>query len=793
MQDHRSCRINIFFGMTEGTKKKIIRWFWILLLTPILLFAALLGVVWGFSDIPTMEELARPDTKLATQVIAEEGEILTTYHIENRSFVSYDELAPNLVQATVATEDERFYSHSGIDFKSLARVLVKTLLSRDSSQGGGSTITQQLAKTLYPRGEGSGKLRMVWIKLREWITAVKLERNYTKEEIVDMYLNAVFFGANSYGIHSASAYFFNKKPIDLKAEESAVLIGMVNKPTRYNPVINPDKALERRNLVLDRMCSSGYLTRHECDSIQKLPIKLYARTVDRTTGVGPYFRDMLRRTMSAQKPRRRDYQYIEEYQADSLMWEDDPLYGWLNKNFKSDGTPYDLDRDGLRIYTTINYKMQIYAEEAVQEHLSKDLQIAFNKELRYRRNSPYTNGTPQKFINTAMDQARRWSDRYRMMKASGNSESDILKSFSQPTHMRVFTWSKPGYRDTVLTPDDSIRYYKSFLRAAFMAMEPRTGHIRAYVGGPDYRYFKYDNIGQGRRQVGSTVKPFLYTLAMESGMTPCDQVYNTPPVIMIGKDKTWSPTDAHADGSVKTLKWGLSASSNSLSAYLMQQLGPEAVVKQMHKMGVTTHIEPVAALCVGSSDLSVLEMVSAYNIFPSQGVYTYPIFVTRIEDSEGNVLGRYSPRRRESISELASYKMIGMMKGVVDGGTGGRLRYKYGLKGDIAGKTGTTNDNSDGWFIAYTPTITAGAWVGGEDRYVHFTNGALGQGANMALPIWGIWMKKVLADGTLGVSADDRFPEAVNGSYCEGALVLSGHGGDGEGGSIEVLEDYYFE
>ena len=775
--------------MAKDKTGKIIRWIWAIVVLPIVLLALLILIVWAFSDIPSMEELERPESKLATQVIAEEGEILTTYHIENRTFVSYDELAPNLVQATISTEDARFYRHSGIDFKSLARVLVKTLLSRDSSQGGGSTITQQLAKTMYPRGEGRGKLRMVWIKLREWITAVKLERNYTKEEIVDMYLNAVFFGANSYGIHSASAYFFNKKPIDLKAEESAVLVGMVNKPTRYNPVLNPDKALERRNLVLDRMCSSGYLTRHECDSIKQLPIKVYARTADRTTGVGPYFRDMLRRTMNAQKPRRRDYQFVEEFQADSLRWEDDPIYGWLNKNFKSDGSQYDLDRDGLRIYTTINYKMQVYAEQAIQEHLSKDLQLAFNRELRSRRNPPYTNGTPQKFINTAMEQARKWSDRYRMMKASGVPETEIMESFTRPVPMRVFTWTSPGYRDTVLTPDDSIRYYKSFLRAAFMAVEPKTGHIRAYVGGPDYRYFKYDNIGQGRRQVGSTVKPFLYSLAMESGMTPCDQVYNTPPVIMIGKDKTWSPTDLHADGTVKELRWGLAASSNSLSAYLMQQFGADAVVREMHKLGISSHIDAVASLCVGSCDLSVYEMVAAYNTFPSSGVYTYPMYVLRIEDSEGNVLGRYTPRRREAISETAAYKMIYMMKGVVDGGTGGRLRHKYGLKGEIAGKTGTTNDNSDGWFVGYTPTITAGVWVGGEDRYVHFNNGALGQGSNMALPIWGIWMKKVLADGTLGISADDKFPDGVSGSFCGGAIRL----GDAGGTDMEKLEDYYFE
>ena len=769
--------------MTENTRKKIVRWFWILILAPIALILVLLGIVWAFAKIPTLEELENPDSKLATQVIAEEGEILTTYHIENRTFVSYDELPQHLVQATVATEDARFYSHSGIDIPRLFRVLFKTLLSRDTSQGGGSTITQQLAKTLYPRKEHASKLDMIWIKLREWITAVKLERNYTKEEIVDMYLNAVFFGSNSYGIQSASVQFFGKNPIDLKVEESAVLVGMVNKPTRYNPAINPDKALERRNLVLGRMKDKGYLTKSELDSLRNLPIELHARGVDRTTGVGPYFRDMLRRTMSAERPRRKDYPTVEDFRVDSLQWADDPIYGWLNKNLKSDGTPYDLDKDGLRIYTTINYKMQRYAEEAIVEHLGQNLQKAFWKEVRTRKNPPFSNGTDQKVIDIAMDQARRWSDRNRMMKASGHSDAEIAKSFTQKVPMRVFTWEAPGYRDTVMTPDDSIRYYKSFFRAAFMAIEPRTGHVRAYVGGPDYRYFKYDNVRQGKRQVGSTVKPFLYTLAMESGMTPCDKVLNSPQVLVVG-NTTWTPQDPHVSGTMVDLRWGLAQSSNSVAAYLMKQLGPEAMVAMMHKMGVGGRIDPVVSLCVGSADLSVYDMVAAYNTFPSEGEYTYPLFVTRIEDSDGNVLGQFSDRRHEAITRDAAYAMIQMMRGVVDGGTGSRLRFRYGLSGAIAGKTGTTNDNSDGWFIGYTPTITAGVWVGAEDRYVHFTSTALGQGANMALPIWGIWMKKVLADGTLGISSNDAFPEGTNASFCDGS---------GETSAKDDLEDFYFE
>ena len=781
-------RTNFFcLNMTDQNKKKVTKWFWILITAPVVAVIGLLCLVWAFADIPSLEELENPDSKLATQVIAEEGEILTTYHIENRTFVSYDELAPSLVQAAVATEDKRFYKHSGIDLQSLGRVLFKTLLSRDSSQGGGSTITQQLAKTLYPRGERVGKLKMIWIKLKEWITAIKLERNYTKEEIVDMYLNAIFFGSNSYGISSAANQFFGKKPSELLTQESAVLVGMVNKPTRYNPAINPDNALKRRNLVLERMREMKYLTKAECDSLQALPIELHARQGDRTTGVGPYFRDMLRRTLSASQPKRSSYYMIEDYRADSLLWADDPLYGWLNKNSKSDGTPYDLDRDGLRIYTTVNYKMQRYAEEAIAEHLGKDLQKAFDRELKYRKNPPFMADTEKSVIETTMKQARRWSDRTRMMKASGATDAEIEASFNEPVKMRVFTWDKPGYRDTVMTPNDSIRYYKSFFRAAFMAIEPGTGYVKAYVGGPDYRYFKYDNVRQGKRQVGSTVKPFIYTQAMESGMTPCDQVLNSPVVIVINKDgDTWSPQDPHADGTMVDLTWGLAHSSNSVSAYLMKQLGAESMVSMMRKMGITGFIDPVVSLCVGAADLSVYDMVTAYNTFPSGGVYTNPMFVTRIEDSEGNILAQFSTRKHEALSQRATGEMLTMMRAVVDHGTGVRLRLKYGLKGEIAGKTGTTNDNSDGWFIGYTPRITAGIWVGCEDRYVRFANNSLGQGANMALPIWGLWMKKVLKDGTLGISESDVFPEELKGYWCSPAT-------EEQAPEKEDLENYYFE
>ena len=751
--------------MKDTTKKKLIKWFWILFSTPILLVAGLIGLVWAFADIPSFEELEDPDSKLATQVIAEDGEILTTFHIENRSYVSFGELSPNLVNAAVATEDVRFYRHSGIDFRSLARVIFKTILGGNSSQGGGSTLTQQLAKTLYPREDvssripGMSKVKMVWIKLKEWVTAVKLERSYTKDEIMTMYMNQVFFGSNAYGIKAAAQTFFGKSPIDLTVEEAATLVGMVNKPTRYNPALNPDKSLVRRNFVISQMEKAGFITDHQKDSIQQIPIQLSYQIQDHNAGLGPYFRDMLRRTMNAKEPKRSSYAQREDYVVDSLQWADNPFYGWLNKNTKADGSKYNLDRDGLRIYTTINYKMQKYAEETVAEHLGKDLQKSFWRDMRWKKNKPFSDDVDAKTVEMLMKQARRWSDRYRIMKNDGASDAEIWKSFSVPTKMRVFSWNKQGYIDTVMTPDDSIRYYKSHLRAAFMAIEPHTGHIKAYVGGPNYRYFKYDNVRQGKRQVGSTIKPYLYTLAMQEGMSPCDKVVNVPQTFLV-QDTTWTPKSTDKDewiGQTVTLKWGLTKSSNNISAYLMKQYGPHAMADMMRKMGIGCHIDETYSLCVGSADIAVYDMVAAYNTFPSRGVYVTPIFVTRIEDNDGNVLGEFTNPKREAVSDYTAYLMANLMQGVVNSGTGVRLRAKYGLKGEIAGKTGTTNDQSDGWFIGYTPSLTAGVWVGAEDRQVHFESLALGGGSNMALPIWGIFMKKVLADGTLGVYETDRF------------------------------------
>ncbi len=781
--------------MNPERKKTLNKWFWGIILVPIALVLLMIVFVALFAKIPSFEELEDPESNLATLLISEDGKVFSTYHLENRSYVKFEDLPQSIVDAAVATEDARFYKHSGIDFRGLARVGVKTILMGNSSQGGGSTITQQLAKSLYPRQDMSSKIpgvkyiKMINTKFKEWITAVKLERNYTKEEIVTMYLNTIFFGSNAYGIRAASNTFFGKDPKDLTVEEGACLVGMVNKPTRYNPAVNPEKSLERRNHVLKQMRKYGYLTRNECDSILEIPITLNYQQQDHNSGIGAYYRDMLRRTMNAKQPKRSSYRQVEDYRVDSLLWKDDPLYGWLNKNFKPDGTQYNLDKDGLRIYTTIDSRMQKYAEQAVAEHLGGELQKAFFNDLKSKRNAPFSNSITDEQVESLMKQAIRWSDRYAGMKAEGISESEIMDSFHKQVRMRVFSWNKNHYIDTVMTPYDSIKYYKSFLRSALIALEPHTGKVKAYVGGPDYRYFKYDNCRQGKRQVGSTIKPFLYTLAMQEGYTPCDQVVNVPYSFEQG-GTVWTPrsTDpAQYIGRTVTLKWGLTHSSNNISAYLMKQFGPIAMVEMCRKLGIGSYLDPVYSLCVGSCDLSVYEMVAAYNTYPSRGVYTSPMLVNRIEDKSGNVLANFSPRKREAIGEPTAYLMVNLMQGVVNEGTAGRLKWRYGLT-NIAGKTGTTNDNSDGWFIGYGPKLTAGVWVGAESRQVHFESTALGQGANSALPIFGLFMKKVYEDKSININADDQFVPPVGWSS---AQMCSGASSDDVGGAGS--DDNYFD
>ena len=788
--------------MTNDTKRKITKWYWLIIALPIVLLTSLLLCVWAFADIPSFDELESPSSKLATQVLADDGSLLCTFHIENRSYVSYEELSPYLVQAAIATEDKRYKRHSGIDIQGLGRVAVKTVLLGKSSQGGGSTITQQLAKTLYPREDLSGsfpgvrQMKLVWTKLKEWVTAIKLERCYTKEEIIDMYLNAVAFGSNAFGIKAASYTFFSKAPEDLTIQEAATLIGMINKPTRYNPRLNPEKSLARRNHVLNKMEESDFISKQVRDSLKQLPIELNYQVQDHNAGLAPYFRDMLRRTMNAQKPKRSAYKYIEDYRADSLLWENDALYGWLNKNLKADGSKYNLDRDGLKIYTTINYKMQKYAEEAVAEHLGRYLQKAFDREIRHLPNRPFSADTEQKTADMLMTQARKWSDRWRMMKKGGADDKEILQSFNEKTKMRVFAWNKQGYADTTMTPNDSIRYYKSLIRAAFLAVEPVSGDVKAYVGGPNYRYLKYDNIRQGKRQVGSTIKPFLYTLAMQEGMSPCDRVINVPQTFNL-PDTTWTPKSTDKDewiGQSVTLKWGLMKSSNNISAYLMKQFGPVAMVDMMRRMGISSRLDPVYSLCVGSCDLSLWEMVPAYNTFPSKGVWSSPLFVTSIEDNMGNVLSNFNNIKKEAISEHSAYLMENLMEGVVNNGTAIRLRATYNIPGAVAGKTGTNNDQADGGFIGYTTKITAGAWVGAEDRQVHFKNLREGGGSNMALPIWGIFLRKCMADSSLDMVPEAAFPAPASFAMnldCGEDIRPAGNGQSGIS-AVSEEDDYNF-
>lgn len=745
--------------MTDSRKKKILTILWVLFAIPVVAVIAIIGYVLTFSDIPSFEELERPESNLATLVFADDGSVISTFHIENRSYVAFEELSPNLVNALVATEDVRYYRHSGIDFKSLGRVAIKTLLGGDSSQGGGSTLSQQLAKTLFDRPDmrGMGKVKrmktMIETKLKEWAIAVKLERSYTKNEILTMYLNEVEFGSNSFGIKAAAQTFFSKLPSDLTIEESATLVGMLNKTDRYNPKRHYDYSLQRRNFVISQMSKNGFVTKDVCDSVQQLPIDLSSyRVQNHNVGSALYFRDMLYRVMNAKKPNRNDskYQYVEDFYADSLLWAEDPLYGWLNKNLKPDGTRYNIYRDGLRIYTTINPKMQEYAEEAVAEHIGGTMQKLFDNELKWRKNPPFASGTKQSTIDGIMRRARKSSDRYHNLLNGGMSEREVLATFSEPQKMTIFTWDDPDhYVDTVMTPDDSILHYKRHMRAAFMVMTPGKGEIKAYVGGPDYKAFKWDNARQSVRQIGSTVKPFLYTLAMQEGMSPCYQVANLPQSFVTG-GRVWTPRGgSERVGEIVTLQWGLARSNNNISAYLMKQFGPDALVRMMRRMGIQGHVDAVPPLCLGSANVSLYDMVAAFNTFPSKGVYVRPKFVTKIEDNMGNIITRFATMHKESIGEETAYTMVKMMEGVISSGTGRSLRSRYNLKGEMAGKTGTTNSNVDAWFIGYTPQLTAGAWSGFEDTQIHFASGANGQGARAALPIWGLFMQKVRKDPSL--------------------------------------------
>ena len=717
-----------------GLSKKFFIRFWscfaIFLVAVVLFFICIELEVFG--EMPSFEELENPKSMLASEVYSADGELLGKYYFENRSNVHYSELSPSLVEALIATEDARFYEHSGVDLRALGRAF-KGMTTGDR-KGGASTITQQLVKNLFPRGKLS-KGKLIIRKFQEWVTAIKVERSYTKEEIIAMYFNTMDFGSQAFGIKSASWTFFHKEPKDLNMEESAVLVAILNAPTRYSPVQNPDRALQRRNLVLSQMKKYGYIEQHVCDSVQQLPLDVSLYSIqDQNAGLAPYFREYLR---------------LE-------------LKKWCEEHTKADGTPYNLYKDGLRIYTTIDSRIQRYAEEAIREWLGGELQPAFFTHWKDTKNAPFSQISEEE-RNRLDEGSKKRSDRYREMKAAEYTEKQIDSAFNTPTRMRVFSWNNPI--DTIMSPMDSIKYYYWFLRSGLMAMEPHTGYVKAYVGGPDYRYFKYDQVKYAARQVGSTFKPFVYTIAMqEKGYTPCSEIPKIQPSIELPDGKFWTPANANKDriGEMVTLKWALANSDNWISAHLMKEISPQSVISLTRKMGVTSPIDPVPSICLGTADITLCEMVGAFNTYPSQGVYVEPVFISRIEDKYGNVLENFVPNRTQAMSEETAYTMLRTMQGVVESGTSVRLRYRYQLLNPIAGKTGTTQNHSDGWFIGMTPYLTAGVWTGGEYRSIHFRSITYGQGAHMALPIWALFMQKVYDDKTINMPKDD-FPKPTSG------------------------------
>ncbi|WP_394906664.1 penicillin-binding protein 1A [uncultured Mesonia sp.] len=739
--------------MAKKTKKehkqsgfiKYIIGFWLLFLTGLLAVVMFfLLASWDvFGEMPSFEQLENPETNLATEVFSSDGKTLGKYYNENRTPIKFEDLSENLVQALIATEDERYYNHSGIDARGTARALIYM-----GSKGGASTLSQQLAKQLF-HGEGAKDLLgRVTQKIKEWIIAVRLERSYTKEEILAMYFNIYDFNNNAVGVRSASRiYFGGKEPHELKIEEAAVLAGMFKNSSLYNPRRNPEGVTNRRNVVLKQMAKVGYITEKEKDSLQNLPLKINYQPESHQSGLATYFRMFLR-----------------EFLKD-----------WAKENPKEDGSTYNIYRDGLKVYTSIDAKMQAYAEEAVQEHM-KNLQTEFDRQNQKNKTKPFR-GISQESIDNIINRAIKNSSRYKHMLKNGASEKEIMASFNEKTEMSVFTWNNPRQeKDTIMTPLDSIYYYKSFLNTGMMSMEPQTGEVKAWVGGINFRHFKYEHVKQARRQVGSTFKPFVYATAIDQlQLSPCYELPNTLHTIPAGSHgvtDSWTPKNSSGKyGGMVNLKQALANSLNTITARLIDKIGPEPVIDLLDKLGVdTSNIDPVAAIALGSVDLSVFEMVSAYSTFANKGVYVKPVIVTRIEDKNGTILYQHVPETRDVMSEEAAYVTINLMEGVTRGGSGTRLRtsgwtpeyYKkvvtghpYKLTNPIAGKTGTTQNQSDGWFMGVVPNLTTGVWVGGEDRSVHFSSITYGQGATMALPIWGSYMKKIYNDPELDVSKGD--------------------------------------
>ena len=777
--------------ITPKWRKRIIYTIWGgLLAFWVIVFCVFAAIANGFIGyMPAVEQLENPIDKFASQIISSDGKLLGNISNakDNRIYVTYNELSPDLVKALIVVEDIRFTKHSGIDIKGLVRAVIKTGLLRQRSGGGGSTITQQLAKQLFSPGTSSLMERFLQ-KPIEWVIAVQLERYYTKEEIVNLYLNKFDFLYNAVGIKSASRVYFGVSPDELKTEEAATLIGMCKNPSYYNPQRYNERTRERRNMVLTQMKKAGYLDAAVCDSLINLPLETHFTRMDHIEGSAPYFREYLRRVLTAKKPDRNNYFAWQDQQFadDSLAWETNPLYGWCNKNRKPNGDPYDLYTDGLKIYTTVNSYMQQYAEEAVTEHIGGTVQPSFAEGIKRLRHAPFSNSLSEEEIQGILNRAITQSERYRGLQRSGMSDSDIRKTFEQPVDMRVFSWN--GIIDTTMTPIDSIHYYTSFLHSAFMAMDPHTGHVKAYVGGIDFNSFKYDMATTGRRQIGSTMKPLVYSFAMTEGFNPCDEVLHVQPILYDENGKEWKPANAGAArvGEKVTIQWGLQNSSNWVTATLMKQLSPYTLVRFLHSYGFKGEIDPVIAMCLGTPDISVCEMVSAYSVFSNKGLRMEPLFVTMIENSNGNTIATFTSQYNEVLDEDATYKTLGMLRSVIDGGTGGRIRFRHGIRAPMGGKTGTTQNHSDGWFIGFTPSLVAGCWVGGEERSIRFDRMSEGQGAAMALPVFGLFMSKVYANKTLGYSETEDFDIPKDFSFsCDSA------GANQSNSYILELDDFF--
>ena len=741
--------------------KKWIKAFWItfasFILLIVMVFVAIANGWIGY--LPPINELQNPNNHFASEIYSSDMKLLGSFSLSqgNRLAESYQHLSPNIINALVDTEDSRFYEHSGIDGWALARSIILRGIFQIKSAGGASTLTQQLAKQLYSPLAQNFFMRALQ-KPIEWVIAVKLERLYTKEEILNMYLNQFDFLNNAVGIKSAAHVYFSTTPDKLTIDQAAMLVGMCKNPAFFNPLRNKERARGRRNTVLMQMYKANDLTKAQLDSLSALPLEIKYQRVDHKLGSAPYFREYLRQILTADKPVKEDYASWEnqQYIDDSIAWATNPLYGFCHKNKKPDGSYYNLYTDGLKIYTTIDSRMQLYAEQAVHEQMTA-LQSKFFQEKKGRSYAPFSRMLTPSEIDDIMNRSMKLSDRYRKMKEEGASFATIRQAFNTKVPMQVFSYH--GTIDTVMTPMDSIRYIKYFLRCGFISMDPSNGHVKAYVGGPDFSMFQYDMATSGRRQVGSTVKPFLYSLAMEEGFWPCSTMMNDTITFALGNGQYWTPRNDNNNrrGEMVTLQWGLAQSNNWVTAHLMRNFTPMAMVHMMRSFGIQGYIPPVWSLCIGPNEVSVQEMVSAYTVFANQGIRVNPIYVTRIENSNGTVIASFSPRMSEVFNELTSYKMLTLLRGVVDGGTASRLRYQYGFKGQLGGKTGTTQNNSDGWYIGFTPSLVSGVWVGGEDRAVHFDYLREGQGASMALPIWALYMKKVYADKSLGYSESETF------------------------------------